>query len=765
LTEAGVGRLLHEGEGDAGAGDVLITPRRIQGGFRLPGVKLVVVTDGELFGWQKLRRRVRPRPSEASVAITSLTQLKESDYVVHINHGIGQYLGLVRRAVQGVEREYLLIRYDGPDRLYVPVDQIDRVQKYLGGEDHVPTIHRLSGNEWERIKRRARKAAQDLAKDLLAGHAARQSQRGHAFSPDQPWQAEMESSFPYEETPDQREAIEAVKRDMESERPTERLICGDVGFGKTEVAVRAAFKAVLDDRQVAMLVPTTVLAQQHYATFSERLGAYPVKIEMLSRFKSRREQLRIVDELRAGTVDIVIGTHRLLSKDVAFKRLGLVIIDEEQRFGVRHKERLKRLRTTVDVLTMTATPIPRTLHMALVGLRDMSVINDPPEGRMPIRTLAMAKDEEVMREAILREIDRGGQVYFVHNRVESINHVAQRLQRLVPHAQIAVGHGQLPVDRLEQIMLDFYAGSYDILACTTIIESGLDVPNVNTLIVDHAERFGLAQLYQLRGRVGRSTRQAYAYLTWTPFQQLTDLAEKRIAAIREFSDLGSGFKIALRDLEIRGAGNLLGPEQHGFMLSVGFELYCDMIAQAVKEVKGELPPPAHEVSLDLPFDAFIPDDYVDSLNLRVELYHRMAALQDEGAIARLRAEIIDRFGKPLPRPVQNLFRLIGLRLRCLESRIASVSPDAGRIVIKFAGGRRLSPPEMRHLERILRESPDPSRRLPVMTIAPDRVIVPPLGVEGDVLMDLLDETAIRIGRLPQPEQAKRPGLPAPVGGA
>jgi transcription-repair coupling factor (superfamily II helicase) len=765
LAEAGVGHIAQEGAGEVGGGDVLISPRRLQGGFRLPALGLAVLTDDELFGWQKTRRRVRPRPSEASVAITSLLQLKEGDYVVHINHGIGQYLGLVRRSVQGVEREYLLIRYDGPDRLYVPVDQIDRVQKYLGGEDHVPAINRLSGNEWERTKRRARKAARELAKDLLEVQAARQSQRGHAFTLDQPWQSEMESAFPYEETPDQRESIQAVKRDMESEKPMDRLICGDVGFGKTEVAVRAAFKSVLDDRQVAVLVPTTVLAQQHYATFQERLGAYPIKIEMLSRFKTRAQQLKIVDGLRAGTVDIVIGTHRLLSKDIAFKRLGLVIIDEEQRFGVTHKERLKTLRATVDVLTMTATPIPRTLHMALVGLRDMSVINDPPEGRMPIRTLAMEKDEEVIREAILREIDRGGQVYFLHNRVESIGHVAGRLQRLLPHTRIGVAHGQLHEDQLERIMVDFYGGEYDVLLCTTIIESGLDVPNVNTLVVDHAERFGLAQLYQLRGRVGRSTRQAYAYLTWTPFQQLTDQAEKRIAAIREFSDLGSGFKIALRDLEIRGAGNLLGPEQHGFMISVGFELYCDMISQAVKEAKGEFRPATREVSLDLPLDAFLPDDYVPGLNLRVELYRRMAAVEDEGAIARLRAEIIDRFGKPLPPPVHNLFRLIGLKLRCLESGIASVSMDTGRITMRFAGGRRLSPPEMRHLERILRAAPDPSKRLPVLTIAADRVIVPPLDLERELTMDLLDEVAARIGTLPGPEEAAEPERAAAASGS
>ncbi|HOJ23486.1 MAG TPA: transcription-repair coupling factor, partial [Armatimonadota bacterium] len=557
----------------------------LSAGFLLPCLKLAVLTDSEVLGARKIRRP--RRVARQGQRITSLSQLTEGDYVVHLHHGIGRYRGLVTQNVDGAAKDYLHLEYADNTRLYVPVDQIDRVTRYIGSDDHPPQIHRIGGTEWMQTKRRARAKVREMAKELVELYAARQAAQGYAFSPDTPWQREMEESFIYEETPDQLTAIREMKEGMERPQPMDRLICGDVGYGKTEVAIRGAFKAVMDGKQVAVLVPTTVLAQQHFNTFTERLAAFPVRVEMLSRFRSPRDQARVVKGLREGTVDIVIGTHRLLSKDVAFRDLGLVIVDEEQRFGVAHKERLKQLRTSVDVLTLTATPIPRTLHMSLSGIRDMSTISDPPEGRTAIRTYCVERNDELIRDAILRELDRDGQVYFVHNRVETIEAVAQQLQNLVPQARFAIGHGQMPEGRLEKVMLDFYDRRYDVLVCTTIIESGLDIPNVNTILIDNAPHMGLAQLYQLRGRVGRSPRQAYCYLLFDPKRLLTETAEKRLDAIREFTQLGSGFQVALRDLEIRGAGNLLGAEQHGFMLSVGFELYCRMIEEAVKSLRGE----------------------------------------------------------------------------------------------------------------------------------------------------------------------------------
>ncbi|NIM05805.1 MAG: transcription-repair coupling factor, partial [Armatimonadetes bacterium] len=525
LAEADLHRVHLGCEKLPGPGNILITSIPLSRGFRLRGANLEVFTDGELFGWKRPPRAGSRR--KETVTITALSQLKAGDYVVHIHHGIGVYGGLTRHVVDGAEREYLLIRYAGEDKLYVPTDQFDRVQKYIGAEAQPPSLNRLGGREWIRTKRKAQRSAKELAKELVALYAARSKQEGFAFSADTPWQQEMEAGFPYEETDDQRQALYQVKDDMEKPTPMERLVCGDVGFGKTEVAVRAAFKTVMDSKQVAVLVPTTVLAAQHFTTFQERLAPYPMRVEMLSRFRSPKDRKRIVAELAAGAVDVVIGTHRLLSKDVKFKDLGLLIVDEEHRFGVRHKERLKRLRSTVDCLTLTATPIPRTLHMSLSGLREMSLINDPPEGRRPIRTQAGQRSDALIKESVQRELDRGGQVYYVYNRVESIPHVAVHLQRLLPDARIAIGHGQMAENDLEKIMVDFYAGKHDILLCTTIIESGLDIPNVNTIVVDQADRLGLAQLYQLRGRVGRSDRQAYAYLMWTPHKRMSETAEQR----------------------------------------------------------------------------------------------------------------------------------------------------------------------------------------------------------------------------------------------
>jgi transcription-repair coupling factor (superfamily II helicase) len=746
LGRAGVGGIVRDDGGAAAAGQILITSRKISEGFILPEARLVCLTDQEALGWQKIRRSLRRRHTEGA-PISSITELEPGDYVVHINHGIGMYEGLVRKVVDASEREYMSVRYAAEDRLYVPIDQLDRVHKYIGGEEEPPTVYRLGGAEWERTKRRAQRSAQDLARELVALYAARQSQPGHAFSPDAPWQQEMEAGFPYEETADQLAAIAEVKADMEQPKPMDRLVCGDVGYGKTEVAIRACFKAVMDGKQAVVLVPTTVLAQQHFATFSERLSAYPIKVEMLSRFRSRPEQQRVVEGLAAGTVDIAIGTHRLLSRDVKFHDLGLVVVDEEQRFGVRHKERLKQLRTTVDVLTLTATPIPRTMHMALSGIRDMSVINEPPEGRLPIRTRALQRDDEVAREAILRELDRGGQVYFVHNRVESIAHVAEHVRQLAPHSRIAIAHGQLREDDLERVMLDFYAGNHDILVCTTIIESGLDIANVNTLIVDRADIFGLAQLYQLRGRVGRSNRQAYAYLMWTPHKRLTDRAHKRIAAIKEFSHLGSGFRIALRDLEIRGAGNLLGPEQHGFMLSVGFELYTQLLAEAVQEVKGETVTPRLEVSLDLPVDAFLPEDYVPSLNQRIDFYRRMAAVRSAPQMEDLRAELQDRFGSPLPPQTENLFRLVELKLDCLAAGIASITSERNHLTLRFAADRRLAPPALRKLQGQFSAVRDREFRHASPIASHDRVELLRLGLSGEQLLRLAQEIVRHVGNM------------------
>jgi transcription-repair coupling factor (superfamily II helicase) len=588
-------RLRTEGQeprtGDGEDAALTVVHGSLDEGWRSADFRLTLFSDAEIFGWRQRRpvaERKRKRDRSAEERAAFLRGLKVGDYVVHIEHGIAVYDGLIRRTVGKTEREYLNLRYADGDRLYVPVDQIDRVSRYIGAGDSVPALTRLGTQDWERAKRKARAAVQELANDLLELYAKRQLSQGHAFSPDGEWQRELEDAFPYVETPDQLHALVDVKQDMEQIQPMDRLICGDVGFGKTEVALRAAFKAIQDGKQVAVLVPTTVLAQQHFDTFSRRLAAFPVKIEMISRFRSPKEQDAIVQMLARGEIDILIGTHRLLSKDIHFKDLGLLVVDEEQRFGVRHKERIKQMRENVDVLTLTATPIPRTLHMSLAGIRDLSVIDTPPEDRVPIKTYVLPYDEQLVREAILREMDRGGQVYFVHNRVQSIYHVADKLRWLVPEAEIGVGHGQLEEHQLERVMLDFFSGKDDVLVCTTIIESGLDVPNANTIIIDDATNYGLAQLYQLRGRVGRSAQRAYAYLFYKGDHRMTAEAQERLQAIQEATELGAGFRIAMRDLEIRGAGNLLGAEQSGHIAAVGFDLYSRLLEQAVKTMKAQL---------------------------------------------------------------------------------------------------------------------------------------------------------------------------------
>ena len=666
----------------------LVSHAPLRTGFKLPDAGFVLLTDSEIFGEQRMHRA--RKTSHEGIPITSILDLKEGDYVVHINHGIGFYRGITKLETHGVEREYLLLEYAHEDKLYVPSDQIDRVQKYIGGEGTPPVVHRLGGSEWYRTTTKVKKAVQEMARELIELYAWRQALGGHAYQPDTPWQQEMESAFPFNETPDQLDAIYDVKRDLETTKPMDRLICGDVGYGKTEVAIRAAFKVVSDGKQVAVLCPTTVLAQQHFNTFTERLAAFPISVEMLSRFRTAKEQKEVVEGIKYGTVDIVIGTHRLLSKDIEFKDLGLLVIDEEQRFGVRHKEKIKQLRKSIDALTMTATPIPRTLHMSLSGIRDMSIINDPPEGRMPIRTAVMEAESHVVRDAIVRELDRGGQVFFVHNRVENIGHVADQVGKLVPYARVDVAHGQMPETELERVMMDFYEHKFDILVCTTIIESGLDIPNANTIVINDSDKLGLAQLYQLRGRVGRSDRQAYAYLLYRPDKMLTEIAEKRLDAIREFTDLGSGYRIALRDLEIRGAGNLLGQEQSGQMAAVGFDLYCQLLSKAVAELKGEeieeieLPP------VELPIDAYIPRDYMANEAHRILFYKKMAAVKHSDDVQAVQDELEDRFGDP-PRPVWNMLAIIRLRLRCHELGIESISTFRNQIQVKFAPNVRLSP--------------------------------------------------------------------------
>jgi transcription-repair coupling factor (superfamily II helicase) len=654
-----------------------------EAGTTVPILRLL--TDAEIFGWRmpEPRRPIRRR----RVAPESLyADLTPGDVVTHVDYGIGIFRGLVAYTLQGEEREYLLVEYAGRDRLYVPIYQADRLTRYVGADDRPPTLSRLGSAEWAQVKARARRAVEEIARELLELYAAREVAPGHAFGADTPWQAELEAAFPYLETPDQARAIAQVKADMERARPMDRLICGDAGYGKTEVALRAAFKAVLDGKQVAILVPTTVLAQQHYTTFRHRLTPFPVAVEMLSRFRTSAEQARILEGLRAGDVDIVIGTHRLLQKDVALKDLGLVIIDEEQRFGVTHKERLKRMRTEVDVLTMTATPIPRTLYLSLTGVRDISVIETPPEERLPAATYVGAYDPNVVRRAVLREIDRSGQVFYVHNRVQTIEAARRRLVRLMPEAKVAVAHGQMRERDLERVMLRFVSGEVDVLLCTSIIESGLDIPNANTLIVEQAERFGLAQLYQLRGRVGRGARLAHAYFFYSPGRRTVE-ARERLETIREASELGAGYSIAMRDLELRGAGEILGTRQSGHIAAIGFDLYTRLLSRAVEELRarreGRSPPPEplSSIRLDLPLPVGLPPDYVSDTHLRLRLYRRLANLGDLDQIREMEVELEDRFGS-LPELARNLMLQLRFKVLAREAGVQSILVESDHLVLR-----------------------------------------------------------------------------------
>ncbi len=673
-------------------GTVEVVHARLNGGWSNDEIKLVLLTDREIFGYRHVVLSSPKRRSTTNPLI--LERLDVGSYVVHTEHGIARYSGIVRLTLNEVEREYLLLEYAENDRLYLPVDQIDRITPYEGG-GLSPKLTRLGSPEWARIKQRVRRAVREMAFDLLQLYAARESAQGAPLGSDSVWDQELEESFPYKETPDQLKAIQDVKLDLEQIRPMDRLVCGDVGYGKTEVALRAAFKAVNSGFQVAILVPTTVLALQHTRSFQSRLAPFPVRIEMLSRLRTRQEQNQTIEDLANGQVDIVIGTHRLLQKDVRFRRLGLLVIDEEQRFGVAHKEMLKRARTDVHVLTMTATPIPRTLYMALSGIRDLSVINTAPRDRTPIRTFVTPTGDRLIREAILREMSRGGQVYFVHNRVQSIHHVLQHLQRLVPEARFGVGHGQMDEHELERVMLSFVENEFDVLLCTTIIESGVDIANVNTVIIDQAHHFGLTQLYQLRGRVGRSNHRAYAYLLYDDKRALSQEAVARLEAIQEATELGAGFQIALRDLEIRGAGNILGAEQSGHIAAVGFDLYTRMLATAVEEVR--LGHPIEEpvqVSIDLPVQAIIPEIYAGNEEVRVDLYRKFAAVRSYGELRDLQEELIDRFG-PMPEPVIRLTEIARLRIRAAELGITSILEREGEVYIRPVVGPRLNQSELR----------------------------------------------------------------------
>ncbi|MDQ6793460.1 MAG: transcription-repair coupling factor [Chloroflexota bacterium] len=666
-------------------GAIALIERSLNDGFVGGPDGLAVVTDRELFGSVRVRR---PKALRRVVPRDILERLTPGDLVVHIDHGIARYERMLRRGGAGEERDYLELSFEAGDKIFVPVEQIGRISRYSGGEH--PSLSKLGGTEWLRTKQRVRKTVTDLAQELLELYAAREAAAGHPFHPDTPWQGELEASFPYEETVDQLRAVAEVKLDMEAGRPMDRLVVGDVGYGKTEVALRAAFKAIQDGKQVAVLVPTTVLAAQHFDTFNQRFGAFPVTVRLLSRFVGPREQEAAIQGLADGSVDLVIGTHRLLSKDVGFKDLGLVVVDEEQRFGVAAKERLKRLRREVDVITLSATPIPRTLNLALAGVRDLSVIETPPEDRLPIQTRVAEASAGLVRDAILRELDRGGQVFYVHNRVETIEAQAEQLRKMLPGVRIVVGHGQMPEGALEKVMVTFAGSGADVLVSTTIIESGLDIPNANTIVIDRADTLGLAQLYQLRGRVGRSSRRAYAYLLYRRRERLSDEARKRLQAIFNASELGAGFQIALADLEIRGAGNILGGEQSGHMAAVGFDLYSRLLAEAVEEAKAhrEMRAPVVEPAqavVDLPIEAFLPDSYVPEVAQKLELYRRLARARSAGDLAAFRQEVMDRFG-PLPQPVIRLIEVADLRLTAEGAGVSSISREEGQLVVRFGAG-------------------------------------------------------------------------------
>ena len=667
-------------DGSFEKGEIVIIRGSGGSGYEYPEIKFALVSEREIFESRRSRDRRREKNENR---IKSYNDINPGDYVVHSAHGVGEYAGTQKIVVDGIAKDYLKIKYKGTDVLYVPVDQLNMLYKYSGkSDDKVVKLNKLGTQEWTKTKARVKASTDELAKGLIKLYAERETAKGHAFSEDTPWQRDFEDNFGYSETEDQLRSIEEVKADMEKPQPMDRLLCGDVGFGKTEVALRAAFKAVCDSKQVAYLCPTTVLAMQHYETFLNRMSDFPITVEMLSRFRTAKQQKEIIKKLKDGRVDVVVGTHRLLSKDIQFKDLGLLIIDEEQRFGVAHKERLKELKTNVDVLTMTATPIPRTLHMAMTSVRDMSVLGEPPENRYPVQTYVLEFNEMVILDAIRREIARGGQVFYLYNRVQGIYHKAAWIEEHFPDINVAVGHGKMNEGQLEDIMYDMVNGTTQVLVCTTIIETGLDIPNANTMIIENADRMGLAQLYQLRGRVGRSNRAAYAYLTYQRDKILSEVSQKRLSAIREFTEFGSGFKIAMRDLEIRGAGNLLGAEQHGHMDNVGYDMYCKILRESIDEARGITSSTVTDVSFDISVNAYIPETYIPSSNQRIDMYKKIAAIETEEDQFEIQDELIDRYGEP-PKPVMNIIAVAVAKIPAREVGITEITEKLRVVTMTF----------------------------------------------------------------------------------
>ncbi|MCH8667060.1 transcription-repair coupling factor [Staphylococcus lugdunensis] len=662
------------------SGQAIVTEGSLSEGFELPYMQLVVITERELFKTKQKKQRKRSKTISNAEKIKSYQDLKVGDYVVHVHHGVGRYLGVETLEVGDVHRDYIKLQYKGTDQLFVPVDQMDQVQKYVASEDKSPKLNKLGGSEWKKTKAKVQQSVEDIAEELIALYKEREMSVGYQFGEDTAEQQAFELDFPYELTPDQAKSIEEIKADMELQKPMDRLLCGDVGYGKTEVAIRAAFKAVMEGKQVAFLVPTTILAQQHYETLIERMQDFPVEIQLVSRFRTAKEVRKTKEGLKFGYVDIVVGTHKLLSKDIRYKDLGLLIVDEEQRFGVRHKERIKTLKTNVDVLTLTATPIPRTLHMSMLGVRDLSVIETPPENRFPVQTYVLEQNTNFIKEALERELSRDGQVFYLYNKVQSIYEKREQLQMLMPEASIAVAHGQMTERDLEETMLSFINGDYDILVTTTIIETGVDVPNANTLIIEEADRFGLSQLYQLRGRVGRSSRIGYAYFLHPANKVLTETAEDRLQAIKEFTELGSGFKIAMRDLNIRGAGNLLGKQQHGFIDSVGFDLYSQMLEEAVNEKRGitEETPDTPEVEMVLNLDAYLPAEYIQNEQAKIEIYKKLRKVENEAQLDDIRDELMDRFND-YPIEVERLLDSVQIKIHALRAGVTLIK-DQGKTV-------------------------------------------------------------------------------------
>ncbi len=665
----------------AASGQVVIVQGELKKGFEYYDNKILVLTENEIFG--SLRKKSQKHKKQKGSKIEIFTDLKVGDYVVHEHHGVGQYIGIEKIEVQSIKKDYLCIKYKGEDKLYVPVDQMSLIQKYIGSDSEKPKLNKMGSVEWVKIKERSKAAIENMAVELVKLYAERKVVNGYQFSTDTEWQKEFEYKFPFQETDDQLRCIKEIKKDMEKILCMDRLLCGDVGFGKTEVAMRAAFKAVMDSKQVAILVPTTILAQQHFANLIDRFRGYPIKIEMLSRFRTPHQQAKVINDLNKGLVDIVVGTHKLLSKELKFKDLGLLIIDEEQRFGVKHKELIKQLKTNIDVLTLSATPIPRTLHMSMIGVRDMSIISEPPGDRLPIQTYVIEYNEGIIKDGIEKEISRGGQIYYVHNRVIDIDSTASKLQKLMPDARIAVAHGQMNERHLENIMFEFVQKEYDILVCTTIIETGMDIPNVNTLIIDNADHLGLSQLYQLRGRIGRSNKVSFAYLTYEKDKMLSEVADKRLKAIKEFTEFGSGFKIAMKDLEIRGCGNILGAEQHGHMLAIGYDLYVKFLDRAVKELQGKISEDEDiETSIDLSVDGYIPSTYIENEEQKIEIYKKIAATTSKLDIYDITEEIIDRFGN-IPVQVDNLLKISYIKSLCKSVHVKTITQTGNTINIEL----------------------------------------------------------------------------------